>query len=97
MTLTPGTLVRHTDGGYYRVLLQARHTDDQSPHVVYAHLWPFDAEGEPWVRPLSQWQSRFIVVSRDELARAMQSDRAQAQRAVTAAKAARRAAERRQP
>lgn len=85
--------MRHTDGGYYRVVTMARHTDDQTPLVVYQHLWPFEPVGEPWARPAHEWPSRFVPVSEDELQAAMCGDRQAAHAAVTAAKAARRAAE----
>ncbi|WP_157039872.1 DUF1653 domain-containing protein [Aquincola tertiaricarbonis] len=91
----PGQAVRHIDGGYYRVLTRARSADDQSPLVVYVHLWPFDTTGDPWVRPLSEWQSRFVAVAEQDVETARRSDRAAAQHAVTAAKAVRRSLTRR--
>lgn len=86
-----GALFRHTDGGYYRYVMTVRHSEDQSPHVVYQHLWPFDPAGDPWARPQAEWDKRFTPVSQAELDGAMRQDQEQAQAAVRDAKAARRA------
>lgn len=87
-----GALFRHTDGGLYRFLTAARHTDDTAPLYLYEHLWPFPAQ-EPWARPAEQWASRFKPITQAELDVAMSGDRAQAQAVITAAKAARRVRE----
>ncbi|SMC19542.1 Protein of unknown function [Andreprevotia lacus DSM 23236] len=81
---------RHVDGGYYRWIADARHSEDLSPVVVYEHLWPF--ERGIWVRPAGEWAGRFSPVGVDEVVAALRGDRAQAQAAVTTAKALRRAA-----
>lgn len=86
-----GQAFRHTDGGYYRVVCTARDAADQKPLVVYQHLWPFDPPGDPWVRPHSEWVSRFELVPESDVGAAIQGDRKAAQEAVTAAKARRRA------
>lgn len=88
---SPGQVFRHVDGGFYRVLMMARHSDDGSPLVVYEHLWPFETGGEPWARPLSEWAVRFRSGVEAELELARRDDRAAAQAVVSAAKAARRA------
>jgi hypothetical protein len=95
MTLptTPGELFRHTDGGIYRFVTMARHTDNQAPLVVYDHVWPFD-KGEPWARPAVEWTpARFTPIIEADLVEAMKQDRATAQADITTRKAARRAAE----
>lgn len=84
-----GALFRHTDGGLYRFLTAARHTDDTAPLYLYEHVWPFPAQ-EPWARPADQWASRFTPISEKDLEAAIKGDRAQAQAAITQAKAARR-------
>jgi hypothetical protein len=88
----PGALFRHVDGGYYMYLMTARHSEDQSPLVVYQHLWPFEREGDPWARPQAEWDKRFTPVSAADLQAAMRQDQGAAQAAVHEAKAARRAA-----
>lgn len=86
-----GQLFVHQDGGYYRYLGMVRHADDQELHVLYEHLWPFDAS-LPWVRRASEWDGRFVRTTPEQLQEAMKQDRTAAQEAVTSAKAARRAA-----
>ncbi|WP_018150363.1 DUF1653 domain-containing protein [Leeia oryzae] len=81
--------LRHLDGGYYRRLGMARHSEDESEMVVYAHLWPF--EPHTWVRPAAEFPGRFEPVTEAEVLQAMQGDQAAAAAAVMAAKAARRA------
>jgi hypothetical protein len=88
--LERGQLVRHTDGGIYRYLSPARHSEDQSVLYLYEHVWPFDVSDIPWARPAAMWASRFTPISELELAVAMKEDRLQAQQAVARAKAARR-------
>jgi hypothetical protein len=95
--LERGQLVRHTDGGFYRFITPARHTEDESLLYLYEHVWPFDTSTLPWARPAMQWAARFTRASELELAVAMQQDRALAQDAVKRAKAARRAAAKEQP
>ncbi len=88
--LEPGQLFRHLDGGYYQVVAGALHSDDKTPLVVYRHLWPF--ERDTWARPAQEWVGRFTRTTQREVDEAMLGNQAAAQAAVTAAKAARRAA-----
>lgn len=88
-----GELFRHTDGGIYRFVGQARHTEDQSVLFLYEHVWPFEVSEIPWARPAEMWTSRFTRITQQDLVHAMREDRLRAQQAVTDAKAARRAAE----
>ncbi|MFC4159274.1 DUF1653 domain-containing protein [Chitinimonas lacunae] len=81
---------RHTDGGLYRFIADARHSEDQSAVVVYEHLWPFTPG--VWVRPAQEFHDRFTPISEAEVLAAQQGDRLAAQEAVNQAKAARRAA-----
>jgi hypothetical protein len=90
--LERGQLVRHADGGFYRFITPARHTEDESLLYLYEHVWPFDTSALPWARPAAMWASRFMRSSELELAVAMKQDRLLAQDAVRRAKAARRAA-----
>ncbi len=94
MTLptVPGTLYRHVDGGVYRFITVARHTDTQLPHVVYEHVWPFDTS-EPWARPAQEWPSRFSEMTQRALEILAQGDRLAAQANIATAKAERRARE----
>lgn len=87
----PGSLYRHVDGGIYRVLAVATHSEDLSLVVVYEHVWPFT--NKAWVRPLEEWPSRFTHITRQDLLTAMAGNREQAQEAITQHKAARRAAQ----
>lgn len=89
-TLKPDALVRHIDGGLYRFMTVARHTDDTTPLYIYEHLWPFERQ-EPWARPADQWAGRFAPITAEELHAAMTGNRAEAQATIAAAKAARRA------
>ncbi|WP_211251780.1 DUF1653 domain-containing protein [Andreprevotia chitinilytica] len=89
MSQSQSTYFRHVDGGYYRFIADARHSEDLSAMVVYEHLWPFDAGF--WVRPAGEWVRRFSPVPEAEAVAAQQGDRLAAQAAVNAAKAARRA------
>lgn len=57
---TKGEMFIHTDGGYYRFYSLAKSTQDQSPQVIYEHVWPF--EPSVWSRPLDEWNSRFTKV-----------------------------------
>ena len=86
----PGSLFRHTDGGLYRFVALARHTDDTSPLYLYEHLWPFPP-GPLWARPASQWASRFKAISEQDLLDAKLGDPLKAQAEIAAAKAARKA------
>jgi hypothetical protein len=92
--LVPGQLVRHQDGGIYRYHSTAHHTEDQGELVSYEHVWPF-ATGQVWARPAQEWPSRFTPITNNDLREAQQQPRAEAQAAITNAKAARRAKEQR--
>lgn len=85
-----GAPYRHQDGGLYRVLSIGKSTVDQSRHVVYAHLYPF--ESGVWIRPFPEWTpERFVMISDAEVAIEIDStDRATRQQEITAAKAKRR-------
>jgi len=90
--LVRGDLVRHQDGGLYRFVGYARGTDETGLRMLYDHVWPFAPTDIPWDRPAVEWESRFTRITEQDLMKAMQQDRALAQEAVSAAKAARRAA-----
>jgi len=83
---------RHVDGGIYRFLTEAIHTDGLESHAVYEHLWPF--EPGPYVRPMGQWRQRFTLISEAQAFELMQGNREAAQQAVSEHKASRREAER---
>ncbi|KWT98015.1 MULTISPECIES: DUF1653 domain-containing protein [unclassified Variovorax] len=89
LTAVP-TYFRHTDGGIYALTCFGKHTEDASNVVVYRHVWPF--EPDTWVRPASEWLSRFKHIPEAEVIKALKGDREAAQAAITAAKAKRRAA-----
>lgn len=87
---TPGTTYRHTDGGLYRFLMEAKDCENLEPLYIYQHLWPF--ERLTWVRKASEWAERFTTVEAFIVTKEMLGDRETAQNAVVQAKAARRAA-----
>lgn len=87
----PPIYYRHIDGGYYRLICHAKHSDDLAEQVVYEHLWPF-APGY-WVRPLSEFQRRFTPVAESEWLEAQKQPRAAAQEHISRQKAERRATE----
>ncbi|WP_159674945.1 DUF1653 domain-containing protein [Andreprevotia sp. IGB-42] len=84
-----GQHFRHMDGGFYRFIAEARHSEDLSPMIVYQHLWPFDPG--VWVRPAGEWAGRFTPVEENVVIRGMQGDRTAAQAAVEIARNTRRA------
>lgn len=86
-----GQLFRHTDGGYYRFLLSAYSSVDQSEKVVYQHVWPFPES--IWERPVLEFSSKFSPITEPELASAMAKPREQVQKEIADAKASRRARE----
>ena len=55
----PGGKYRHFKGNLYEVLYIARHSEDESPLVVYRPLY---GEGGIWVRPAEMWNE---TVTRD--------------------------------
>ncbi len=50
-TITPGRY-RHFKGNEYEVIGIARHSEDETPLVVYRALY---GEGGLWVRPADMW------------------------------------------
>ncbi|MBU9200271.1 DUF1653 domain-containing protein [Burkholderia multivorans] len=90
--LQAGQLVRHQDGGIYRFHSRARHTDDQADLIIYEHVWPFTPD-QVWARPAHEWSSRFTPITNEDLREAQKQPRAEAQAAITNAKAMRRAEE----
>ncbi|MBC8742967.1 hypothetical protein F6X40_41685 [Paraburkholderia sp. UCT31] len=83
------TYFQHEDGGIYRFFTLAPQTEGAGEHAVYEHVWPFAVK--PAVRPTSLWSLRFRAISDIEANSAMAGNREEAQAAVTAAKAARKA------
>lgn len=57
-TILPGRY-RHFKGNEYEVIGIARHSEDESPVVVYRALY---GDGELWVRPAEMWNE---TVTRD--------------------------------
>ena len=57
-TIRPGRY-RHFKGGEYEVLCIARHSEDESPMVVYRPLYN---DSGLWVRPADMWNE---IVVRD--------------------------------
>ena len=55
----PAGRYRHFKGNLYEVLAIARHSEDESPLVVYRPLY---GEGGVWVRPAEMWNE---TVTRD--------------------------------
>ncbi len=55
----PAGRYRHFKGNLYEVLAIARHSEDDSPLVVYRPLY---GEGGVWVRPAEMWNE---TVTRD--------------------------------
>lgn len=82
-------LFRHTDGGYYRYLMAAYSSADQSEKIIYEHLWPF--EPSIWERPVAEFSARFCPVTAEDLKVAMQRDRTTVQEEIAQAKKQRRA------
>lgn len=79
---------RHIDGGLYRFIAEAYHSDDASEVIVYEHLWPF--KPSIWVRPAHEFHARFTPVPAAEIDAAMSGDQQVAQEQVNSAKALRR-------
>ena len=90
-TLQRGQLYRHQDGGIYQFEFISKSTEDLRELVNYTHVWPFEP-GAKWSRPAHEWPNRFTPIEAADLAEARKTDRIEAQEAVKAAKAARRAA-----
>lgn len=72
----------HTDGGLYEFMHDAQSSVDQSPVVVYRHLWPF--EPSIWVRPKHEWNERFRPIPLQEYGNIVgNSDRDMAREEIT--------------
>ena len=55
-TIRPGRY-RHFKGGAYEVLCIARHSEDESPMVVYRPLYN---DSGLWVRPADMWNETVV-------------------------------------
>ena len=55
-TIRPGRY-RHFKGGEYEVLCLARHSEDESPMVVYRPLYN---DSGLWVRPADMWNETVV-------------------------------------
>ena len=55
--IKPG-IYRHFKGNEYKVIGVARHSENESPMVVYRALY---GEGELWVRPAFMWDDEVTV------------------------------------
>ena len=55
-TIRPGRY-RHFKGGEYEVLCIARHSEDESPMVVYRPLYN---DSGLWVRPADMWNETVV-------------------------------------
>lgn len=85
-------LFRHTDGGLYEFMHEAKSSADQSPVIVYQHLWPF--ERCLWTRPKSEWAERFTPITLEEYEQDIVSmTQAEGQELVTRLRNARKARE----
>ena len=53
----------HRDGGIYVTLHVSSSTVDQSQHVVYRHVFPFEVK--IWHRPIEEWdENRFTKITK---------------------------------
>ncbi len=91
-----GNFYRHVDGGCYQVISRGKETETGTEMVAYVHRYPFDplwsfrtAEN---FDGMTDGRRRFTPISAVEAEAMMAVDRETAQRTVTAARAARRAA-----
>lgn len=84
---------RHTDGGLYRFAKFVWLASDGTRAIEYDHVWPF--EEKPWIRVEAEWEGRFSPIAVEEVEAARAGDRLAAQARVTAAREARKEAERR--
>ena len=55
-TILPGRY-RHFKGNEYEVIGIAKHSEDESPVVIYKALY---GEGDFWVRPAEMWNETVI-------------------------------------
>lgn len=91
-----GNFYRHVDGGCYQVISRGKETETGVEMVAYIHRYPFEptwsfrtAEN---FDEMTDGRRRFTPITVSEAEAMMAVDRETAQRAVTAARAARRAA-----
>lgn len=63
----------HRDGGLYFALYKATDTRDQTPLIVYRHVYPFEVA--IWVRPESEWNERFKGLTTAQAHEVMSLDR----------------------
>jgi len=84
---------RHTDGGIYHFSKLVWLASDGSRAIEYDHVWPF--EQKTWIRVESEWEGRFAPITVEEVEAARAGDRLAAQAAITSAREARKASERR--
>ena len=83
---------KHQDGGLYFVLKIGKSTVDQSEHVVYVHVFPF--EMEVWIRPLEEWtHKRFTILDHVETTKMLKQNREATILEISASKSLRRLAE----
>jgi hypothetical protein len=83
---------KHVDGGLYFVSMIGKSTVDQSEHVIYIHIYPFELA--PWIRPLEEWTTeRFQLIDHVEASIMLKQDREAMKVAISQNKASRRAAE----
>jgi hypothetical protein len=90
-----GNFYRHVDGGCYQVLSRGKETETGVEMVAYVHRFPFEPA---WsfrtaqnFDEMADSARRFTPITTAEADAMMSADRATAQAAVTAARAARRA------
>lgn len=86
-----GSFYRHTDGGLYEVEGILKSSADQSLYVAYRHVWPF--ANDQWVRPLTEWHSRFTEISSYSAANIVLEDREVWKAKVSQARTSRKARE----
>lgn len=85
-SLEPG-YYRHRYGGVYHLTDVGLSTVDQSQHVIYRHIYPF--EKKSWIRPLDEWTTdRFTPLTYREMVEITQIPEDELQQQITAAKAA---------
>lgn len=88
---TQGQAFQHVDGGYYRFIVCAYSSEDQSEKVVYEHVWPF--EPSVWERPVTEFMAKFAPITADALTRALSQNRLEVQEEISKNKAQRRRVE----
>lgn len=89
MQIQLDNVVQHRDGGLYTVISTGFSTVDQTEHVVYVHLYPF--EQQTWIRPIEEFTNdRFRPLTVEEAEPLFNRDRAEFQAEITANKKARK-------